>query len=192
MPFVWVILLHEYRCLQRRRHKHSPYHRVFVAVFCCIFWRLALPRSHLINHPAQEWSGSAQLTSFRGAPRSEHLSTSHFSTGASASRNTFSVSTITDGNAAAAPFLPLRCPDCTLSRLRAEEYDRQVTQSLSTLEPSSRTIPTLHRTLLARWSLECVATPGSRRSCPGWAAAHFTSILTVFTSLPCYLGALPG
>ena len=25
MPIVWVILLHEYRCFQCRRHKHSPY-----------------------------------------------------------------------------------------------------------------------------------------------------------------------
>ena len=49
-----------------------------------------------------------------------------------------------------APFLPLRWPDCTLSRLRAEEYDRPVTQSIATLEPSSRTIPTLDRTLVAR------------------------------------------
>ena len=47
----------------------------------------------------------------------------------------FSVSTITDGNAqagAAAHFPPLRWPDCTLSRLRAEEYDRPVTQSIAT------------------------------------------------------------
>ena len=86
----------------------------------------------------------------------------------SASRNTFSVSTITDGNArarAAAHFPPLRGLDCTLSRLRAEEYDRPVTQSIATPEPSSRTIPTLDRTLVAR--IECVATPGSRRLCPG-------------------------
>ena len=48
---------HEYRCLQCRRHEHSPYHRMFVAVFCRIFWRLVLPLSHLIIHPAQEWSG---------------------------------------------------------------------------------------------------------------------------------------
>ena len=40
--------------------------------------------------------------------------------------------------------------DCTLSRLRAEEYDRPVTQSIATPEPSSRTIPTLDRTLVAR------------------------------------------
>ena len=65
----------------------------------------------------------------------------------------FSVSTITDGNAqawAAAHFPPLRWPDCTLSRLRAEEYDRPVTQSIATPEPSSRTIPTLVWTLVAR------------------------------------------
>ena len=75
--------------------------------------------------------------------------------GPSASRNTFSESTITDGNTrigelgAAAPFLPLRWPDCTSSRLRAEEYDRPVTQSIATPEPSSRTIPALDRTLVA-------------------------------------------
>ena len=97
------------------------------------------------------------------------LTTTSF-TDPSASRNTFSVSTITDGNAqagAAAHFPPLRWPDCTLSRLRAEEYDRPVTQSIATPEPSSRTIPTPDRTLVARWCLECVTTLGSRRSCPG-------------------------
>ena len=80
------------------------------------------------------------------------LTTTSF-TDPSTSRNTFSVSTITDGNAqagAAAHFPPLRWPDCTLSRLRAEEYDRPVTQSIATPEPSSRTIPTLDRTLVAR------------------------------------------
>ena len=95
---------------------------------------------------------------------------------------------------AAAQFPPLRWPDCTLSRLRAEEYGRPVTQSIATLEPSSRTIPTLDRTLVARWSLECVATLGSRRSCPGWAAAHLTWILTVFhqpSVVPVPRGHLP-
>ena len=89
------------------------------------------------------------------------LTVSRFTRAHPASRNTFSVSTITDGNARAggrSTFPPLRRPDCTLSRLRAEEYDRPVTQSIATPEPSSRTIPTLDRTLLARWSLECVTT----------------------------------
>ena len=75
--------------------------------------------------------------------------------------------TATLGQRAPAPFLPLRWPDCTLSRLREEEYDRPVTQSIATPEPSSRTIATLDGTLVARWSLECVTTPGSRRTCPG-------------------------
>ena len=113
-------------------------------------------------------------------------------TGPSASRITFSVTTITDGNArmgSRSSFVPWRWPDSTLSRLRAEEYDRPVTQSIATPEPSSRTISTLDRTLVARESLECVTTPGSRRSGPGWAAAHFTWILTVFTSLACCPGA---
>ena len=37
--------------------------------------------------------------------------------------------TATLGEGAAATYLPLRWPDCTLSRLRAEEYDRPVTRS---------------------------------------------------------------
>ena len=107
--------------------------------------------------------------------RSDHLSTrsrlfvESLSKGPSASRNSFSVSTITDGCARAgsrSSYLPLRRPDCTLNRLRAEEYDRPVTQPTATQEPSSRTIPTLDRTLVARYSLECVTTLGSRRSCP--------------------------
>ena len=58
--------------------------------------------------------------------------------------------TATIGLGAATPFLPLRWPDCTLSGLRAEEYDPPATQSRATPEPSSRTIPTLDRTLVAR------------------------------------------
>ena len=140
-------------------------------------------------------SGSSPASAgFRSAPRGEHLSTrsrlfgESLSTDPSASRNTFSVSKITDGHARAgsrSSYLPLRGPDCTLSRLHAEECDRPATP-----EPSSRTISTLDRTLVARWSVECVTTPGSRRSCPRWAAAHFTWTLTVFTSLACCLGAL--
>ena len=102
-----------------------------------------------------------------------------------ASRNTFSVSTITDGNARIGGRSTF--PALTLAWLY-----RPVTQSIATPEPSSRTISTPDRTLVARQSLECVTTPGSRRSCPGWAAAHLTWMLTVFTSLACYLGALPG
>ena len=82
--------------------------------------------------------------------------------GPSASRNTFSVSTITDGNARVGGRSTLST--LTLSRLRAEECDQPVTQSIATPEPSSRTIPNLDRALVARWSLECVATLGSRRS----------------------------
>ena len=40
--------------------------------------------------------------------------------------------TATLGKGAAAHFPPLRWPDCTSSRLRAEEYDRPVTQSIAT------------------------------------------------------------
>ena len=73
------------------------------------------------------------------------------------------VSTITDGHAPAGS----RRPDCTLSRLRAEEDDRRVTQLIAIPEPSLRTISTLDQALVACWSLECVTTLGSRRSCPG-------------------------
>ena len=68
------------------------------------------------------------------------LTTTSF-TDPSASRNTFSVSTITDGNAqagAAAHLPPLRWPNCTSSRLFAlvaEEDDRLVTQSIAIPEP---------------------------------------------------------
>ena len=40
VPNVCLILLHEYRCLQCGRHEHSPYHRMFFAVLCCIYWGL--------------------------------------------------------------------------------------------------------------------------------------------------------
>ena len=33
MPIVWVILSHEYRWFQCWRHEHSPYHRLFFAIF---------------------------------------------------------------------------------------------------------------------------------------------------------------
>ena len=62
--------------------------------------------------------------------------------------NTFSVPTITDGCAKAGPqrmfTLPLRRPDCTLSRLvalTAEEYDRPVTHSTATTEPGCPGFP---------------------------------------------------
>ena len=72
--------------------------------------------------------------------------------------------------------LSIRRPDSRLSRLVAfsgEENERPVTQSIATPNQSSRTI----------------STHGSRRSCPGWAAAHLTWMLTVFTSVACYLDA---
>ena len=61
------------------------------------------------------------------------------------------VSTITDGNARAGArsTLTLRWPDYTSTRLRAE-CDWAVTKSMATPERSSRTIPTLDRTLVAR------------------------------------------
>ena len=49
----------------------------------------------------------------------------------------------------------LRTPYCTSSRLRAEEYDRPVTQSMATPEPSSRTIPTLDRAVALPDSSVC-------------------------------------
>ena len=49
MQNVWVILPHEYRCLQCGRHKHSSYHKVFVDVLHCIFMRIG-PASLTIDH----------------------------------------------------------------------------------------------------------------------------------------------
>ena len=71
------------------------------------------------------WAPRGLLHGYAAHPRAitfpprSRLFVESISSGLSASRNTFSVS---------APFLPLRWPDCTLSRLRAEEYDRPVTQ----------------------------------------------------------------
>ena len=39
MWIVWVILSHEHRCFQCRKHKHSPKRRTFVNVLHWIFWR---------------------------------------------------------------------------------------------------------------------------------------------------------
>ena len=94
------------------------------------------------------------------------------SNGPSASRNTFSVTTVTDGNAWIGGRRTF--PALTLTWLYIEPPPCGVTQSIATPEPSSTAIPTPDRALVARWSLECVTTPGSRRSCPGWAAAHVT------------------
>ena len=49
MQIVWVILHHEYRCLQCRRQKHSPYYRMFVDVLCCTFLRIG-PASIALDH----------------------------------------------------------------------------------------------------------------------------------------------
>ena len=56
MLFVWVILHHEYRCLQCWRHEHSPYHRMLFVVFCCIHWGLFLFFSNLIIHLVHHFS----------------------------------------------------------------------------------------------------------------------------------------
>ena len=57
MTIVQVILLHEYGWFQCYRHEHSPYHGMFLLVFCNIFHRRSfLSFPHLIIHPTQEWS----------------------------------------------------------------------------------------------------------------------------------------
>ena len=88
----------------------------------------------------------------------------------------FSVPTITNSYArigSHSSYLPLHRPDCALSRPPCggvRSANDPVTQSIATPEPSSRTITTQDQLLVACWSRECVATPGTRRSCPGWAA----------------------
>ena len=109
------------------------------------------------------------------------------STGPSASRNNFSVSTITDGNARAGGRSHL--PALTLAWLYIEPSPcggvrPAGDQSIATPEPSSRTIPTLDWTLVARHSLKCVTTLGSRRSCPGWAAAQSPKFRPFSPALP--------
>ena len=95
-----------------------------------------------ILHPLMFFGSSpAHPTGFRGAPRSEHLSNprqtsswSHFprahplpATPCQCPRSR--QATLELGGRSTFP--PLRWPDCTLSRLRAEEYDRPVTLSVS-------------------------------------------------------------
>ena len=56
MQIVWVILSHERRCFQCRRHKHSPNHRTFVNVLHWIFWRTVQHLSQSVVHSVQEWT----------------------------------------------------------------------------------------------------------------------------------------
>ena len=113
------------------------------------------------------------------------------STDPSASHNTFSVPTTTEGNARirgrstfpALTLVWLYIEQC----LRAEEYDRHGGPVDS--DPGAVFEDDPHPRSDGGRPLE---TLGSRRSCPGWAAAHFTWMLTDFTSLACYLDALPG
>ena len=138
--------------LQDLRQNQSP-----ETVPICIVWQY-FPHDNIVCRLCSSGSSRLSRPLFEAHPGANTFPsvcglTSTSFTDPSASRNTFSVSTITDGNAqagAAAHFPPLRWPDCTLSRLRAEEYNRPVTQSIATPEPSSRTIPTLDRTLVAR------------------------------------------
>ena len=65
---------------------------------------------------------------------------------------------------------PLRWPDCTLSPSPCGEV-RPACDPVDS-DPRSRLLfeddpHPLDRTLVAHWSLECVTTLGSRRSCPG-------------------------
>ena len=82
---------------------------------------------------------TGSMARFRGAPRSDHLANpsslltevSTLQTGPFASRrHHFQCPTITDSHAQT--INPLRRPDCTLSCLRAEEYERPVTQPKAT------------------------------------------------------------
>ena len=51
LTIVWVILSHEYRWFQCWRDAHSPYHRMFFAIFCNIHWRSFLPFFALDHSP---------------------------------------------------------------------------------------------------------------------------------------------
>ena len=93
-------------------------------------------------HPKQtsSWSDFPRAHPLPATPLSVPINTDGYARGGSRS-----------------PYLPFRRPHCTLNRLRAEEYDRPVTQSIATPEPSSRTI-----------RHECVTTPGSQQSPEFW------------------------
>ena len=114
------------------------------------------------------------------------LTTSSF-TDPSASRNTFSVSTITDGNARGGgrshllAWLYIEPFPCGGVRPAGDPVDSDPGAVFED-DPHSRS------DAVRPLDLECVTTPGSRPSCPGWAAAHSTWMLTVFTSLACSPG----
>ena len=118
-------------------------------------WIHQLPEYRLCSSDSSRLSPSGS----RGAPRGEHLSIrvrsyhDQLHGPIRFPQHLFSVHDHGRQRSDRGPqhnFLPLRWPDCTSSRLRAEEYDRPMTQSIATPEPSSRTIPTLDRTLVAR------------------------------------------
>ena len=69
MWIVWVILSHEHRCFQCRRHKHSPNHRTFVDVLHYIFWRTVQHLAQSIIRSVQEWTWSWRKVRFCGGLR---------------------------------------------------------------------------------------------------------------------------
>ena len=93
--------------------------------------------------------------------------------------------------------MPLRRPDCTLSRLHflllwLHEYDRPVTQSIATPEPG---FPGHHLgssgTVRLAKALDVSPHPGADGLVQGERGGPVPWIVTVFTSLACYPGALP-
>ena len=171
------------------------------------FRRAIVNRSADFSTDACVSSGSspAHQTGFRGALRGEHLSIRVRSChdpaprAPSASRNTFSVShdhgRQRSDKGPQHTFLPSRWPDCTLSRLRAEENDRPVTQSIAT--PGAvfvlKTIDTPRSDAgrpLEPWVCHHTREPTvlSRVSCRPFHPEFWP----FFTSLACHLGALPG
>ena len=105
-------------------------HLICIVVLCFPHDNIACRLLSLSFSPAH-WHGYETHPGAITFPPRSRLFVESLSTGPSAFRNTFSVSTITDCYArirSRNSCLPLRRPDCTWSRLRAEEYDRPVTQ----------------------------------------------------------------
>ena len=138
------------------------------ALFCCISHMAMLfeftcvmsaLRSNVLNVCHHFWLDRTRPTSKRtvGAitfpPRGRLLRGVTF-LGPSASRNTFSVSTITLGWGAAALTCPLRSPNCTSSRLRAEDYEPAGDQVDSDPGAVFEDDPHPGSSAVARWRLE--------------------------------------
>ena len=107
-------------------------HQCMELILCRVVESSCLPTHNIVPHIS--WHALVSFGLLTGSPPGANTFPpeadslwSHFSTAHPLPATPFQCPqsrTATLGLGTAAPFLPLRWPDCTLSRLRAEEYDR--------------------------------------------------------------------